>query len=44
MGSQNKEKYEVYKEAVRNIYCSIGQLKPSDKTQKDRDKYLSLFY
>ena len=42
LGSEKREKYEVFKEATRNIYRDIGHLEQSDKTRRDKDIYISL--
>lgn len=36
-----KEKWEVYTEVVREIYCEIGGFEKSDKTYRDSQEYLN---
>ena len=37
-----KEKWEIFSEVTREIYCEIGDLKPSAKTFQDYLEYVSI--
>ena len=37
--SYGKEKWEIYAEVAREIYCGIGGFKKSDRTLRDSSRY-----